>query len=211
MTLRQIALQGTDVFYEGPIADEIAAVVQDPPKDPASTLPAFPGIMTADDIADYEVIEQEPTHVEYRGLDVYGMAPSSSGGTTVGESLNILENHELSPANIGAEPAPLLRGDGPRVRRPQRLRRRPGVRRRADRDAAQPGVRRRPRLHDRPRLRVGPARAGRRRSTRSAATRSRSTSPSTPRASRRRTSRSSTSGATRSPTRSRSSRPAGRA
>ena len=101
MTLRQIALQGTDVFYEGPIADEIAAVVQVPPKDPASTMPAYPGVMTADDIADYEVIEQEPTHVEYRGLDVYGIAPSSSGGTTVGESLNILENHELSPANIG--------------------------------------------------------------------------------------------------------------
>ena len=31
-----------------------------------------------------------PTHVSYRGRDVYGMAPSSSGGTTVGEALNIL-------------------------------------------------------------------------------------------------------------------------
>ena len=89
------------MFYDGPIADEIAAVVQDPPTSSGSTLPAFPGYMTADDLADYEVLEQDPTHVEYRGLDVYGIAPSSSGGTTVGESLNILENHELSPANIG--------------------------------------------------------------------------------------------------------------
>ncbi|HEU4755301.1 MAG TPA: gamma-glutamyltransferase, partial [Agromyces sp.] len=95
-TLREIALRGTDAFYEGAIADEIAAIVQDPQIDPAATLPAYPGFMTADDIADYEVILQDPTHVEYRGLDVYGMAPSSSGGTTVGESLNILENFELS-------------------------------------------------------------------------------------------------------------------
>jgi gamma-glutamyltranspeptidase/glutathione hydrolase len=95
-TLREIALRGTDAFYEGAIAEEIAALVQDPQTDPAATLPAYPGFMTADDIADYEVIFQDPTHVEYRGLDVYGMAPSSSGGTTVGESLNILENFELS-------------------------------------------------------------------------------------------------------------------
>ncbi|WP_127794826.1 gamma-glutamyltransferase [Agromyces sp. LHK192] len=97
-TLGLIALRGTDVFYEGRLADEIADVVQHPRKDPASPLPAPPGTLTADDLAAYEVVEQAPTHVEYRGLDVYGMAPSSSGGTTVGESLNILENHELSGA-----------------------------------------------------------------------------------------------------------------
>ena len=38
---------------------------------------------------------QAPTHVGYRGLDVYGMAPSSSGGSTVGEALNILERFRL--------------------------------------------------------------------------------------------------------------------
>jgi gamma-glutamyltranspeptidase / glutathione hydrolase len=100
-TLRQIALKGTDEFYGGPIADEIAAVVQDPITTDTATLPAYPGFMTADDIADYEVLLQDPTHVEYRGLDVYGMAPSSSGGTTVGESLNILENFEPSADDPG--------------------------------------------------------------------------------------------------------------
>jgi gamma-glutamyltranspeptidase/glutathione hydrolase len=100
MTLRQIQLGGTDVFYDGPIAEEIAEVVQDPITAPDATIPAFPGSMTADDIADYEVIERDPTHIEYRGLDVYGMAPSSSGGTTVGESLNILENFDLSAADM---------------------------------------------------------------------------------------------------------------
>jgi gamma-glutamyltranspeptidase/glutathione hydrolase len=98
-TLREIALRGTDAFYEGAIADEIAALVQHPIKTTTTTLPVYPGYMTAEDIADYTVIERAPTHIEYHGLDVYGMAPSSSGGTTVGESLNILENFDLSAAN----------------------------------------------------------------------------------------------------------------
>jgi gamma-glutamyltranspeptidase/glutathione hydrolase len=98
-TLREISLRGTDVFYEGPIAEDIVAVVQHPVTTPDHTLPAFPGEMTVDDIAAYTVIEQAPTRIDYRGLDVYGMAPSSSGGTTVGESLNILENFDLSAAN----------------------------------------------------------------------------------------------------------------
>lgn len=97
-TMRQIALKGTDVFYEGPIAEEMAAVVQDPITTPDATLPAHPGYLTAEDVAGYEVIDRDPTHIQYRGLDVYGMAPSSSGGTTVGESLNILENFDLSAA-----------------------------------------------------------------------------------------------------------------
>ncbi|GAA1795304.1 gamma-glutamyltransferase [Agromyces lapidis] len=101
-TMRQIALGGTGVFYQGALADEIAAVAQAPIVDPDATLPAYPGYLTADDLADYEVLEQDPTHVQYRGLDVYGMAPSSSGGTTVGESLNILENFDLGTDPVQA-------------------------------------------------------------------------------------------------------------
>ena len=120
---------------------------------------------------------------------------------------------ELRPRCRGraAGAAPLPRGDRPRLRRPRRLRRRPGVRRRADRDPAQPGLRRRPRLRDRSGCRVGQARrarAARRGRLRGGGPRR---AAPTPRASRRPTSRSSTSGATRSRTRSRSSRPAGRA
>ena len=54
------------------------------------------GHMTTEDLAAYSALDQAPTHVEYRGLDVYGMAPSSSGGTTVGEALNILDTVNLS-------------------------------------------------------------------------------------------------------------------
>jgi gamma-glutamyltranspeptidase/glutathione hydrolase len=100
-TLGLIALHGPDAFYTGPLAAEIANTVQNPPVDPTSTLPAPAGTLTTDDLAAYSVLEQAPTEVSYRGLDVYSMAPSSSGGTTVGEALNILENVELSPDNLG--------------------------------------------------------------------------------------------------------------
>lgn len=103
-TYRLIARKGTGAFYGGQLAEDMADTVQSPPKDPAwvppetnppTSIPAFPGYLTTEDLADYRTIDQEPTHVEYRGYDVYGMAPSSSGGTTVGEALNILETFNL--------------------------------------------------------------------------------------------------------------------
>jgi gamma-glutamyltranspeptidase/glutathione hydrolase len=95
-TYRLLAKKGTEGFYSGPLADEIVANVQAPPKTDTTNLPVPVGHMTTDDLAAYEALDQDPTHVEYRGLDVYGMAPSSSGGTTVGESLNILDPSNLS-------------------------------------------------------------------------------------------------------------------
>ena len=95
-TLTAIADRGPNAFYRGSLAREIASVVQSPRKDPASTLPAPAGSMTAKDLANYRVANRKPTHVRYRGLDVYGMASSSSGGTAVGEALNILETYRLA-------------------------------------------------------------------------------------------------------------------
>jgi gamma-glutamyltranspeptidase/glutathione hydrolase len=95
-TYRLLAKQGTRGFYRGPLAAEIAATVQAPPKTPGTTLPVPVGHMTTADLAAYRVLDQAPAPVDYRGLDVYGMAPSSSGGTTVGEALNILDTFNLS-------------------------------------------------------------------------------------------------------------------
>ena len=52
--------------------------------------------MTMRDMHAYAAPERAPTHVNYRGLDVYSMGPPSSGGSTVGEALNILEGYDLS-------------------------------------------------------------------------------------------------------------------
>jgi gamma-glutamyltranspeptidase/glutathione hydrolase len=94
-TYELIADQGIDAFYDGPLADEIADNVQHPRTSPTTSLPVPPGYMTADDIADYRTIDRAPTHVGYRGYDVYGMGPASSGGSTVGEALNILEQFDV--------------------------------------------------------------------------------------------------------------------
>src|SRR6478735_8573308 len=94
-TYRLLAKQGTRGFYRGPLAADIAATVQAPAKAADTTLPVPAGFMTTADLAAYGVRDQAPTHVNYRGLDVFGMAPSSSGGTTVGEALNI-----LAPTNL---------------------------------------------------------------------------------------------------------------
>ena len=92
--------------------------------------------MTEEDLRNYDAPRREPTRMSYRGLDIWGMGPPSSGGSTVGETLNILEGY----ADLGVRPdagaASLPRGLALRVRRSQRLRRRPGLLRRAARRPA---------------------------------------------------------------------------
>jgi len=94
-TYRLLARHGTFPFYRGRVAEAIASTVQDPPVDPASTLNVRPGLMTEADLAAYRALDRRPTRVRYRGHQVYGMGPPSSGGSTVGEALNILEGYDL--------------------------------------------------------------------------------------------------------------------
>ena len=95
-TYRLLARRGPRPFYDGRLSGEIVDAVQHPPTTAGTDLPVPPGSMVAKDLKRYLPIDQAPTHVDYRGLDVYGMAPSSSGGSTVGEALNILEGYDLS-------------------------------------------------------------------------------------------------------------------
>ncbi len=96
-TYRLLADKGVrKAFYRGQLASDLVDAVRDPAVSRRTSLPVPPGHMKVRDLRDYKVRVQAPTKVSYRDLDVYGMAPSSSGGTTVGETLAILDRYELT-------------------------------------------------------------------------------------------------------------------
>ncbi len=95
-TYRHIARRGIGYLYGGRLGRQISRVVHHPPKTASTTLPVPTGYLEPSDLRRYSTLSRRPTHVGYRGYDVYGMAPSSSGGSTVGEALNILERYHLS-------------------------------------------------------------------------------------------------------------------
>ncbi len=96
-TLRAIAAQGRDAFYRGPIADAWT-----------SELKRAGGIITLADLARYTPVWREPVRSTYRGYTLLTMPPSSSGGVTITETLNILEGYETLPAHGSARWAHLL-------------------------------------------------------------------------------------------------------
>jgi gamma-glutamyltranspeptidase / glutathione hydrolase len=95
-TYERIAHLGAKGFYRGAVADAIVHTVQRPPVAPTANHVWRPGVMKMRDLHVYAAPERSPTHVNYRGLDVYSMGPPSSGGSTVGEALNILEGYDLA-------------------------------------------------------------------------------------------------------------------
>ncbi|MGH3519945.1 MAG: gamma-glutamyltransferase [Haloechinothrix sp.] len=95
-TYERIARLGAKGFYRGSVASAMVEAVQDPPIADDADHVWRPGLMTMRDVLRYTAIEREPTQVSYRGLDVFGMGPPSSGGSTVGEALNILKGYELA-------------------------------------------------------------------------------------------------------------------
>ncbi|TFV77430.1 gamma-glutamyltransferase [Blastococcus sp. CT_GayMR19] len=94
-TYEVLAGKGVEAIYTGELAEEIVETVQDPPE-AAGAAEVRPGLLEPVDLARYDAPMREPTRIDYRGLEIYGMAPPSSGGSTVGEALNILERFPLS-------------------------------------------------------------------------------------------------------------------
>jgi len=84
-TLEAIAQHGPRAFYEGPIAEKLAAGIQ-----------AAGGIMTADDLRNYRPHVRQPVRGRYRGHEIISMPPSSSGGVVLIEMLNVLEGYKLN-------------------------------------------------------------------------------------------------------------------
>ncbi|HSP26888.1 MAG TPA: gamma-glutamyltransferase family protein, partial [Saliniramus sp.] len=86
-TLRMIAEQGPQAFYEGALADEIVATAQG--------FSDNPGLLSEEDLSGYEVVEREPTCAPFRAYRVCGMGPPSSGALTIGQILGLLEHFDL--------------------------------------------------------------------------------------------------------------------
>ena len=98
-TYELIARRGPSALYDGPIGQAIVQADDHPVLTPGQTVVTNPGIMAMKDLQSYRTRTLAPTRVTYRGLNVYGMAPPSSGGSTEGEILNILSGYSL-----GSEP-----------------------------------------------------------------------------------------------------------
>jgi gamma-glutamyltranspeptidase/glutathione hydrolase len=84
-TLRLIADQGPDAFYSGWIADQIIAEMR-----------AGGGLISKSDLNSYRANHRTPLRGTYRGHDIYGPPPPSSGGIALIEMLNTLEHFDLA-------------------------------------------------------------------------------------------------------------------
>jgi len=94
-TMELIARVGTRGFYRGEVSNAIVEAVRRPPVSPTANHTWRPGVMSNHDMHAYDPEPRSPSLIGYRGLAVYGMGPPSSGGSTVGEALNILEGYPL--------------------------------------------------------------------------------------------------------------------
>jgi len=83
-SLRQIAEKGPDAFYTGAIAEKIAAEMK-----------AGEGLITLEDLKNYKAETRTPLTDTYRGYEIIGAPPPSSGGTALITALNILELYDL--------------------------------------------------------------------------------------------------------------------
>jgi gamma-glutamyltranspeptidase/glutathione hydrolase len=93
-TYGRVADGGDKAFYSGQTAAAIVNTVRHPPVVAGANV--RPGLMKTKDLAGYRSKERAPTVSSYRDMQVYGMGPPSSGGSTVGEALNILEGYDLA-------------------------------------------------------------------------------------------------------------------
>ncbi|MDH3442750.1 MAG: gamma-glutamyltransferase [Deltaproteobacteria bacterium] len=84
-TLKAIASQGAESFYQGWIAEAIAETIQ-----------KNGGVLTTDDLKNYKAVWREPLIGSYRKRTVITMPPPSSGGVAILQILNVLEGYKLN-------------------------------------------------------------------------------------------------------------------
>ena len=79
-TLKHIRDKGRDGFYKGEVAQKIEDYMK-----------ANGGIITKEDLAKYDAVERKAVKGTYKGYDIYGMPPPSSGGATLIQMMNTME------------------------------------------------------------------------------------------------------------------------
>lgn len=82
--LKRIRDKGRDGFYKGETTEKLAAFFKQ-----------NKGLITKEDLEQYQAVERKPVTGTYRGYKVYSMPPPSSGGVTLIQMLNILEGYDL--------------------------------------------------------------------------------------------------------------------
>ena len=90
-TIQKIIDEGVDGFYTGSVAQAIV-----------DTCNKYGNTMTLEDLANFEVKVRTPVSGNYRGYTVISSPPSSSGGTSVVEILNMLENYDVASLEVNS-------------------------------------------------------------------------------------------------------------
>ena len=90
-TLRLISALGRDGFYKGKTAKLIVDEME-----------RGNGDISLSDLANYKSVWRDPVHGSYRGYDIYGMGPPSSGGTLIVQILNMMEPFDVSAMGYGS-------------------------------------------------------------------------------------------------------------
>jgi gamma-glutamyltranspeptidase / glutathione hydrolase len=84
VTLEYIAKEGKKGFYEGPVAQALVERVR-----------ATGGIITHEDLLNYQPVWRDPVHFKYKDLNIYTMAPPSSGGICLGQIMKMIEPFDV--------------------------------------------------------------------------------------------------------------------
>lgn len=84
-TLRKVSEQGAEWFYEGEFADLLEKFMADEG-----------GMIVANDLADYNTVAREPIQAGYRGNQIVGFPPPSSGGIHIAQMLGMLSEFDVA-------------------------------------------------------------------------------------------------------------------
>ena len=89
-SLERIAAHGADVLCDGPLGEAVA-----------EDMAAHGGLITMQDLREYEIQDRVPVRGTYRGYEIVSAPPTSSGGTHIVQILNLLETFDVAALGFG--------------------------------------------------------------------------------------------------------------